>query len=271
MTATRTLTRPLALLLSALALPAGAHEFWLAPLDFSIRPDQTVQADIRVGQRFRGESFPASPRQAEAVSLHRGDTVRPLSPKRGDLPAISATPVGEGLNTLSLSSGLFTVTYGDKQEFDDFVRSEGMGWAVAEHERRELPATGFVEAYRRHAKSLIRVGHGRGDDRRTGLDLEWVMLTNPYTSDGDLVAQLWWRDEVAAHTQCRLFVRSQGDVKEHLLRTDRDGKVTLPHVAGGEYLLNAVRLIVPDDATAAETGAVWESRWASVTFATVGR
>jgi hypothetical protein len=35
--------------------------------------------------------------------------------------------------------------------------------------------------------------------------------------------------------------------------------------------LNAVRLIVPDDATAAETGAVWESRWASVTFATVGR
>lgn len=268
MNSNRALTRSLALLLSALTLPAVAHEFWLDPPDFSIRPDQAVQADIRVGQHFKGGSFPYSPMQAEAVWLRRGDTAERLSPELGDVPAISATPVGEGLNILSLYSGLFTLTYTDRDKFTGFVRAEGLDWALAEHERRELPATGFVEAYRRHAKSLIKVGHGRGDDRRTGLDFEWVMLTNPYTVDGELVAQLWWRDEIAADTQCRLFVSSAGEVREHLLRTDGDGKVTLPRVPGGRYLLNAVRLMVPDAATAAETNAVWESRWASVTFAT---
>ena len=45
-------------------------------------------------------------------------------------------------------------------------------------------------------------------------------------------------------------------------------KVTLPRVSDASYLLNAVRLMRPDDATVAETQAVWESRWASLTFAT---
>jgi hypothetical protein len=58
--------------------------------------------------------------------------VRPLVPKWGDLPAINATPVGESLNILSLSSGPFSVSYTDKAEL---VRSEGIDWPVVEHRR----------------------------------------------------------------------------------------------------------------------------------------
>jgi hypothetical protein len=268
MNPTRALPRLLVLLLALLVLPASAHEYWLAPLDFSIRPDQPVQADIRIGQHFKGDTFVYRPSQVEALLLRRGDEVVPVSPKLGDLPAISSTPIGEGLNILTLSSNLFSVTYYEEDKFPDFLRYEGLEWALAEHQQRKLPDTHFTEAYRRHAKALIRVGDGQGDDRRTGLDFEWVMLNNPYTSGGELLAQLWWRDQPAADTQCRLFVRRGEQIDEHVLRTDAEGRVTLPRVPGGSYLLNAVRLMIPDAAATAETQAVWESRWASLTFAT---
>lgn len=266
----RALPRFLLLLTTLLTLPASAHEYWLAPLDFSIRPDQPVRADIRIGQRFKGDSFVYRPSQVEALLLRRGDTVRPVAARLGDLPAISATPVGEGLHILTLSSNPFSVTYYEADKFPDFLRDEGLDWALAAHQQRALPATHFTEAYRRHAKALIRVGDGQGADRRTGMDFEWVLLGNPYTGGAPLVAQLWWRDQPAADTQCRLFVRRGGQLDEQVLRTDADGKVTLPRVPGGSYLLNAVRLMIPDEATVAETQAVWESRWASLTFATPG-
>jgi hypothetical protein len=268
MNPTRALPRLLVLLFGLLTLPASAHEYWLAPLDFSIRPDQPLQVDIRIGQHFKGDTFVYRPSQVAALLLRRGDSVATVSPKLGDMPAISATPVGEGLNILTLSSNLFSVTYYEEDKFPAFLRYDGLDWALAEHQRRKLPATHFTEAYRRHAKALIRVGDGQGDDRRTGLDFEWVMLNNPYTSDDELVAQLWWRDQPAADTQSRLFVRRGEQIDEHVLRTDVDGRVTLPRVPGGSYLLNAVHLMIPDAATVAETQAVWESRWASLTFAT---
>lgn len=268
MTFHRALIRSLALLLSALSLPAGAHEYWLEPLDFLIRPDQTLQAHIRVGQHFKGDTYVYRPSKVESLLLHRGETSMPLAPKLGDLPAIATAPLDDGLNILTLSSGLFSLTYHEEGKFPNFLRMEDLSWALEEHQRRKLPATGFVEAYRRHAKSLIKVGHGKGEDRRTGLAFEWVLQTNPYTSQDVLVAQLWWRDQVMADTQARLFVRHTGEIQEYVLRTDEHGKVTLPRIAGAVYLLNAVHLMIPDPATVAETEAVWESRWASLTFAT---
>lgn len=268
MNLTRTLPCCLTLLTWLAATPVGAHEFWLAPETFTLSADQPVQANIRIGQHFKGDSFVYRPSQVETLNLQQGKTVTTVPAKLGDLPAINIKPVGTGLNILTLSSALFTVTYYEPEKFPDFVRKEGLEWALKAHQQRNLPDTHFTEAYRRHAKSLLKVGDGQGNDRRTGMPFEWVMITNPYTSHVDPVVQLWWRDNVAANAQCRLFVRNGTQVQEHVLRTDSAGKVTLPRTPGATYLLNAVRIMIPDAAAAAETQAVWETRWASLTFAT---
>lgn len=257
-----------ALLAVLFSLPVSAHEFWLAPLDYGIRVDQPLQSDMRIGQHFKGDTFPYRPSQVDTLRVQRADTVTDVPAKLGDLPAIRVAPLGDGLHMLTLSSTLFTVTYHEADKFPAFLRKEGLDWALQAHQERGLPTTGIVEAYRRHAKSLVKVGSGQGDDRRTGLAFEWVLLTNPYTNSAAPVAQLWWRDAVAANVQCRVFVRVGGRITEQVLHTDATGKVTLPRTPGATYLLNAVRIMVPDRPTVAETQAVWETRWASLTFAT---
>lgn len=260
--------RLLALFASLLPLAVAAHEYWLEPEQFMLPADNPLRVDIRIGQHFKGDSFTYIPDQVESLQLHRGDASRRITPTMGDFPAIITQSLGDGLHILTLSSSLFSLTYYEPETFPNFVRKEGHPWAIEQHKKRGLPETGFTEGYRRHAKSLIRVGDGQGNDRRTGLTFEWVLQGNPYTEQGPLVAQLWWHDQVLPDAPCRLFVRQDGRVQEHVLRTDEGGRVTLPHSAGAVYLLNAVQLTLPEQATLANTRAVWESHWASLTFAT---
>ena len=50
------------------------------------------------------------------------------------------------------------------------------------------------------------------------------------------------------------------------LHTDEEGRVEIPRANGGIFLINAVRMIQPNEETAQQTGAVWESLWASTTY-----
>jgi len=50
------------------------------------------------------------------------------------------------------------------------------------------------------------------------------------------------------------------------LSTDEHGRVEIPQANGGAFLINAVQMIEPSEKVRNETGAVWESLWASVTY-----
>ena len=252
-----------------LCLPVIAHEYWLEPLDSFSASNVIIVAHIKVGQHFKGNNYPYLPTEVESIQLHLGDETVPLSPRFGSNPAILQQSLGDGLNILSVETYPYKINYDSSEKFEKFVREEGIDWVLGEHEKRQLPSTGFVEAYRRHTKMLVKVGDGRGKDRRVGMEFEWVLQSSPYAEvDDELVAQLWWRGEVFPNSQARLFVKRGDEVTEKVLRTDADGLVRFPRAAKSQYLVNAVHMLLPDDETAQDTGAVWESRWASLTFAT---
>jgi len=50
-------------------------------------------------------------------------------------------------------------------------------------------------------------------------------------------------------------------------RTDRAGLATVPIAAPGEWLVSAVHMVPSEDRAAAD----WQSYWASLSFARVGR
>lgn len=262
----------LALLL--LSTAGQAHEFWLEPEDFTLAVDQPLRANIKVGQNLVGNTYSFSPERFERFDIVQGDKQSAISSEEGAFPAVNETAVNDGLITLAYASTPNSLRYGfvAAEKFKKFLENEGLSWVLEQHQQRGLSKTGFTEAYSRFGKSLIKAGSGVGTDRALGLELELVMLNNPYTeSDKELAVKLLSDGEPLENTQLGAFFKaaeSDSAVKHTLYKTDAQGVVTIPRPRQpGMMLLNAVHMIEPDAKTILKTGAVWESLWASTTFA----
>ncbi|MGI3184715.1 DUF4198 domain-containing protein [Nioella aestuarii] len=249
------------------AVPSAAHEFWIEPLEFAVGPDDTLEARLRVGQEFDGVSMSYLSRNFTRFELAFGADITPVEGRLGQNPALSVEDHGQGLAVVLYETTDNTLTYDEWDRFLRFAAHKDFPDIEARHLGRGLPMTGFTESYSRHAKSLIAVGDGAGEDREYGLRTEFVALANPYTDDlsGGFPVQLFLDGEPRADAQVELFDRdADGEVTITLHRTDADGRAVLPVTPGHAYLADAVTLqeVTPND----NSNAVWHTLWASLTF-----
>lgn len=253
-----------------LAAPAAtAHEFWLSPETYRIEPGETIDVRLRVGEKLKGPSYVYRESSFERFDVISPQGRAPVEGRIGDDPALSAVMEGEGLVVVIHETTDNKLTYRDWQKFLNFVEHKDFQTALSEHAARGLPETGFVESYRRYAKSLLAVGTADGADQITGLRTEIVALENPYTTNlGELPVLVLLDGAPRADAQVEIFQKGpDGEVAIALTRTDTDGRAMVPLAPGTEYLIDAVVLESTgnDDP---EAGPVWHSLWASLTFKT---
>lgn len=229
-----------------------------------------IRAELRVGQNFTGSGYAYIPARTARFELVTPQATIPVESRMGDRPALHQAVPRPGLVVIVHETDDSILTYGDWETFAGFVAHKAFDRVPERHAARGLPRQGFRESYRRFAKSLVAVGHGRGSDRPVGLDTEIVALANPYTDDmtGGLPVQVLYQGQPRADAQLEVFDRPPGDdaqTRVTRLRTDATGRVTVPVRAGHEYLLDSVVLRDTgiDDPQA---GPVWRSLWASLTF-----
>jgi len=257
---------------------AVAHEFWLEPLSYQIEVGKPLKAHEKVGQDFKGNKYVYLPSSYKFLKITHGDKTRDVKAKLGDIPVVNEVIKNAGLVVLSAETTPSDVTYEKWQKFESFVKSKGLEWVLEKHKARKLPEKNFVESYRRFAKSLVKVGHGKGSDRVLGLGFEWLIETNPYTTkEVPIKAQLLWKGKPHPHAHVSVFNRlsnsdkngdgsSKGKLIKTELMTDAEGRVEIPRAKGGSFLINAVQMIEAPTKMAKERNAVWESHWASVTY-----
>ena len=265
----------LSAMLFSVATHTQAHEFWIEPQDFTPDKGEPLRADIKVGQKLIGSTQAFRPQQFEQFDVIQGNNQAPVKSNTGDYPAVNEENLSEGLVILAYTSTPRSLRYSTitAGKFEAFLKKEGIPWVIERHQQRGLPEKGFTEAYSRFAKSLVNVGAGGGLDQAIGLELELVMLTNPYAdANKDLAVQLLWQGKPLPDAQLNVFFKPQqspdSESARVLYQTDQQGVATIlrPDKAG-MMLLNAVHMIEPDAQTILKTGAVWESLWASTTFA----
>lgn len=247
---------------------AKAHEFWISPDEYRITAQDQVQARLRVGVQMKGAELSYLPNDVARFEVIEGDSIRPVTPRMGDNPALVLQPLGEGLVVVVHETTDARLDYKDFKVFTTFVTHKDAAWALEAHASRGLPQTGFAETYRRYAKSLIAVGDGLGSDRAVGLKIELVAEANPYTDDlsKGLPLRVLLEGMPRAEAQVELFATDpDGTVSVSLHRTDAEGRVVVPVKRGVEYLADSVVLtaLENDDAS---LGPVWHSDWASLTF-----
>lgn len=260
----------LALPLACIAFSAKAHEFWIDPEAYLIPGDGTVVAATRVGQTYKGSSYSFLPPQFRRFDYALGDVVAPVPGTIGDRPAVTMAAPGDGLLVLIHETTDMTVTYTEFENFEEFVKHKDATWVLAEHEARGLPTDRFKEAYSRYAKSLIGIGGAEGADRAFGLETEIVALENPYTGDmsDGMDVQVLYKGAPRADEQIEIFEKAADEsVEVSTLRTDAEGRATIPVRPGYQYMLDSVVLREPTPELAAAMDSVWESLWANLTFA----
>ncbi|WP_341365882.1 DUF4198 domain-containing protein [Yoonia sp. BS5-3] len=266
--------RILALILGLITAPAAAHEFWIEPIAYQIAPDRTLEAHLVNGQEFAGTRIAYFPGRFVNFVLFSGEEAARVQGRPGDTPALNQAPLNEGLHIAAYQSRNETVGYETWEKFQTFVDHKDFGDVLSLHQARGLPEADFEEVYGRYVKTLIGVGHSAGADRRVGLETEIVALNNPYTddlSDGFSV-QVHYRNQLRADTQVEVFSKAPDySVTIALYRTNAEGIATFPVEPGHEYMVDAVVLREPSAELASETGAVWQSLWANLTFAVPDR
>ncbi|MEO0929859.1 MAG: DUF4198 domain-containing protein [Pseudomonadota bacterium] len=262
--------RILALFFSLMSAPLMAHEFWIEPEDYQIAADGTLEAHLVNGEEFTGAKIPYLPQRFANFVAFAGDVTARVEGRQGDRPALNQDPLAEGLHIVAYQSRTETLDYENWEKFQKFIDHKDLGDVLAQHEARGLPLSGFDEAYSRYAKTLIGVGASQGADRRVGLETEIVALTNPYTDDlsNGFRVQVHYRNDLRANEQVEVFEKAaNGSVNITLYRTDENGIATFPVTPGHAYMVDAVVLREPGATLAEQTGAVWQTLWANLTFA----
>lgn len=246
-------------------IPAATHEFWLDPVDYRPAPSQSVPISIRIGQNFKGNSFPYLREEIRRFVVVDARGERPVKGVDGDDPAVTPKLPAPGLAVLAHYSTAEMLTFETWDEFDAYLRLEGLEHVADLHRAQGKPTAGVVETYARCAKLLLDVGGGgTGADRATGMPLELVAEKNPYAlaAGEPLPLRLFYGGRPIAGVLVTAFAKAAPDRRQRA-RTDADGRVTIDLPSAGPWLVNAVHMRAPPPGGKAH----WDSLWASLTFA----
>jgi len=251
------------------AAPLVAHEFWIDSKKYQVEIGENIAAFTKNGQNFKGVDLAYFTRRVVLFDRIDADGRMAVVPRLGDSPVFDKASENEGLLTLVYQSTADKLTYKEWAKFDKFAKHKAFGDVLEKHRARGLNEEEFKETYSRFAKGLFAVGSGAGQDTQQGLEVEIVALKNPYTDDVSegLPVQVFYREMPRINAQVEIFERSADGVTEvSTVQTNAQGIAIVPVKSGYAYLLDNVVLREPSKALAAETGAVWETLWAALTF-----
>lgn len=242
-----------------------AHDFWIEPESFQPKPGARVALRLFVGQNFAGESIPYFPdRFIRYVSVGPAGE-QPIPGVLGDDPAGAIAPAVAGLYVVGLRTRPDEVSFDTFEEFERYLRMEGLERNLALSQQRSKPGKAIRETYFRCAKSLVAAGSLPPDaaDRVLGLPLELVAETNPYRPGNDrrLRLRLLYQGKPLDGALVVLSNKAKPLAKLKA-RTDRDGRVEFSLPQTGVWLATSVHMIPAPFLS----GYDWSSLWASLTF-----
>lgn len=241
-----------------------AHDFWIEPSSFHPAVGSELAVSLRVGEHFRGEPVPRADRRIVrfVLSSAAGET------SIGGLPATDPA----GFVRIS-SPGFFLIGYRsnrtpitlEPEKFEKYLADEGLDRVLEARAARGERGKPGKEVYSRCAKSLV-AGNGSGQagfDRVLGFTLELVAESSPLKTrpEAKMPFRILYEGKPLAGALVKAIALEDPD-NTLSARSDAQGRVAFVLVRKGVWLVKAVHMAPAPP----ETGADWESLWASLTF-----
>lgn len=265
----------LALLLLLLPAVARAHDFWIEPSAFRPAPGEKVAVRLLFGDQAPGEPVARDPRRIERFDATGPDGAVAVAGVDGADPAGWLVPEKPGSYVIAYDNTPLAAEL-EGPQFEQYLKEEGLERISALRAGRGQTAARSREIYSRCAKALLAVpgrdggtsaGQGSGHERILGLRLELVPEGDPFTMDagGELQVRLLYEGAPLEGALVVAVPREvSGDVsgRKAAARSDAAGRVALRLDRPGSWMIKAVHMVPAP----AESGADWESLWASLTF-----
>lgn len=254
-----------------------AHDLWLVPARFVVAPGSKVAVALSTGDTFPVSEGAVKAERVERAVLVTADGSTPLTAFRVDGKTTLADVTAPRRDGGALVEVVLkpVATKQPRAGFDEFVKHEGLDDVAAQLAREPRRRDEEHRTYAKYAKTLLRVGDGRGAAalyaHPLGHRLEIIPEADPYAlKAGDLLpVRLLFDGKPLAGA--RLVVGSTESAtatqsKMAGVRTDAEGRVRLRlDTRGGAHYVHALHMIPASGRTDVE----WESFWATLTFESV--
>ena len=251
-------------LLLASSAVLSAHDFWIEPSSFRPAVGTQIAVSLRVGEHFRGEPVPRAGPKIVKFVLSSAAGEASIGGLPGTDPAGFARITTPGFLLIGYRSNRTPITL-EAEKFEKYLEDEGLDAVLKARASRNERGKPGNEVYSRCAKSLV-AGNGTGDsgfDGTLGFTLELVAESNPLKlRPGDsMKLRLLYEGQGLPGALVKL-TRQDDPETTTTARTGPDGRVSFKLDRKGVWLARVVHMVPAP----AETGADWESLWASLTF-----
>jgi len=241
-----------------------AHDFWIEPSSYVVKPGEGVSIRFLVGEHFRGQVVPRDPNRIVAFDRYGPKTTEPVPGMAAFGPAGIVRLIEPGLHLIAYHSTSSFIKL-EAEKFESYLREEGLEGVIAQREAHSERGAPGRELFARCVKSLVQVGSGEprgGFDRVLNLPVELVPENSPYDLQaGDEISLRVLREGKALHGTLVVAYPNSDPSQPVRARTDHQGRVQLKLNFPGPWLIKAVHMERIEDGKAD-----WRSWWASLTF-----
>lgn len=250
---------------SVFAAGALAHDFWIEPSAFRAQPGDSVKFSLRVGDVFPGDAVPRNSSKIERFIAVGPSGEHPVTGRDGIDPAGQFKPTEDGLWIVGYRSRPSSVALG-AEKFEGYLREKGLEHVIDARAAAGQSKDDASEIFSRCAKTLVRVGPGsEGADRSMGLRCEIVADGDPTAmKPGDTLRLRVLYEGQPAPGLLVTVLNTTGEASNAIepVRTNAEGRAEIGINRPGLWIVNCVHM----GRAPAESGAMWESLWASLTF-----
>lgn len=246
------------------ALAVGAHDSYLMPAQFVVKPGTRLMVSLHNGDSFPNSEQPIDPSRIVEMQLSDKSPVT-------DFQILGRAT--HGFVTVSKPGSFYVSMYLRPKfiemqpvKFEEYLREEGLLRVLetrAAGGKSEVPGR---ELYTKHAKTfVVSETPGSGFSTPVGHEIEFVPDTDPASlrPGSALKVTVLFRGKPLPDTQVKKEWASAGKAGDKVVgRTDSQGRITVPVESEGKWRLHVVHMVPSRDPAKAD----WESFWASLTF-----
>ncbi len=244
-----------------------AHEFWLQPQKFLLKPSEKTNIDVFVGENYTGSKVDASKFTVSKLT-HYGkgveeDFISKLSTK--DSVKIEAIFSTEGNHLIAFNNTNKFIEL-KAAKFNDYLKEEGLENITKLRKLQGKENKDGREFYQRCVKTLFQVGDTQDDvfKQNTGMRLEVMALENPYSvKDKKAIPfKILFDNQVVMNALVLAWHTENGKTTVEKMRSNELGEVMIPITKTGRWMISTVKMIP----TTGNQKADYQSFWGSYTF-----